>query len=148
MVLTDFLHWLRKRYADRNQPLTQFDIAKRTGISQGWLSKIGLGGATRWGDPDTFRLLFDAYPDDWKLFVRTHPDAAREIRETFGWVLAVLHHEGVKAAESPHLEQAMDYLDIILRNKHLTQVALQRLRAIAQLAGQEDDDVGERRTRR
>ena len=71
------------RELHRKRGLSQTQIAKKSGLSQGLIYKM-LAGI---GTPQirTYRSLASAFPDEWNDYLQRHPAFRRELSAAFGW---------------------------------------------------------------
>ncbi len=71
----------------RKHRLSQTEIARRAGLSQGLIYKILAGLGTH--QMRTYKQLISAFPAEWSDYLRRHPSIRRELDQAFGWAIRI-----------------------------------------------------------
>ena len=110
----------------RKRSLSQTEIARRAGLSQGAIYKI----LTGIGRPQlaTYQKLSRAFPEAWRDYLRRHPSFRRELADTVGWALdepsdtkRVLSDSVIELADSlepSHSKERLAQLSAQLRKRY------------------------------
>ena len=113
----------------RKHGLSQTEIARRAGLSQGLIYKLLAGLGTP--QMRTYKRLIAAFPEEWSDHLKHHPSARREFHHTFGWALRTEpEHDTWRRNIRALLEAELDASDLEELPNHLKQQYRRKARQI------------------
>lgn len=134
-VLGPFISWLLE-----TKNLSQSDVMRRTGVSQGWISRM-ISGSSRGeeGSLTTAGRLLQVFQDEWAEYLASHPAARKELEQRFGWLLPRSQRVRTMPAPArrhPAMAEAIEYLNTAfsVQQPSYHQFVLAQLRTLAEHA--------------
>jgi transcriptional regulator with XRE-family HTH domain len=133
-MLHAFITWLQQRSVEpgSQRPLSQSDIARRSGLSQSMINKVMQRRGTA-SSPATYQRLCAAFWHQWVQFLEEHEDMRVRLAKEFQWVAPALKAEAEHA--DTDMAEGIRLLRAIFSSDTHKGLVLQQLRAQAAFIG-------------